>query len=273
MSSGLRSNSPAVSADPRRLGSAFVGVQRVIHKFGAFGRRQPTNVPRPVDIPGQNRRVLDDVPIEVFLDRYPPAIRDTGLRLRELIRLAVPNAVEGVRSGWSWIGYGLPDRRAKRTFAWIGPERKHIHLGLPERHPPGGSGAAPPRRGGAPEAVPLLHVRAGHRPRRRRPRRLSSERAADLARPSAAVGSAAAAQTGRPRSTAAATEPSPRCPRRTVLTGRPAAARRATSLRACRASGGRMTRPDRAAAGRSAGSTYGHDHVVEGPRHRDELRV
>jgi hypothetical protein len=70
------------------------------------------------------------MPVEVFLDRYPPAIRETGLRLRELIRIAVPDAVEGVRSGWSWIGYGLPDRRAKRTFAWIGPERKHIHLGF-----------------------------------------------------------------------------------------------------------------------------------------------
>ena len=72
----------------------------------------------------------DGIPVEVFLDGYPPAIRDTGLRLRELIRVAVPEAVEGVRSGWSWIGYGLPDRRAKRTFAWIGPEKKHIHLGF-----------------------------------------------------------------------------------------------------------------------------------------------
>jgi hypothetical protein len=74
--------------------------------------------------------VDDQQPVEVFLDGYPPAIRDTGLRLRELIRIAVPDAVEGVRSGWSWIGYGLPDRRAKRTFAWMGPERKHIHLGF-----------------------------------------------------------------------------------------------------------------------------------------------
>jgi hypothetical protein len=74
--------------------------------------------------------VDDQQPVEVFLDGYPPAIRDTGLRLRELIRIAVPDAVEGVRSGWSWIGYGLPDRRAKRTFAWLGPERKHIHLGF-----------------------------------------------------------------------------------------------------------------------------------------------
>jgi hypothetical protein len=72
----------------------------------------------------------DELPFEDFLERYPPAIRATGLRLRELIRIAVPDAVEGVRSGWSWIGYGLPDRRAKRTFAWIGPERKHIHLGF-----------------------------------------------------------------------------------------------------------------------------------------------
>jgi len=72
----------------------------------------------------------DELPVEVFLERFPPAIRETGLRLRELIRIAVPDAVEGVRSGWSWIGYGLPDRRAKRTFAWIGPERKHIHLGF-----------------------------------------------------------------------------------------------------------------------------------------------
>ena len=72
----------------------------------------------------------DQLPVEVFLDAYPPAIRDTGLRLRDLIRIAVPDAVEGVRSGWSWIGYGLPDRRAKRTFAWIGPEKKHIHLGF-----------------------------------------------------------------------------------------------------------------------------------------------
>jgi hypothetical protein len=74
--------------------------------------------------------VNDELPVEVFLERYPPAIRETGLRLRDLIRVAVPDAVEGVRSGWSWIGYGLPDKRAKRTFAWIGPERKHIHLGF-----------------------------------------------------------------------------------------------------------------------------------------------
>ena len=74
--------------------------------------------------------MIDELPVEVFLEDFPPAIRDTGLRLRELIRIAVPDAVEGIRSGWRWIGYGLPDRRRRRTVAWIGPERKHIHLGF-----------------------------------------------------------------------------------------------------------------------------------------------
>lgn len=73
---------------------------------------------------------VDDQPIELFLESYPPAIRDTGLRLRELIRIAAPDAAEGIRTGWRWIGYGLPDKRRRRTFAWIGPERKHIHLGF-----------------------------------------------------------------------------------------------------------------------------------------------
>src|SRR5689334_22886008 len=68
-------------------------------------------------IVGDDPRVTDDpieqLPVEIFLDGFPPAIRDTGLRLRELIRIAVPDAVEGVRSGWSWVGYGLPNKRAK----------------------------------------------------------------------------------------------------------------------------------------------------------------
>jgi hypothetical protein len=96
----------------------------------------PPNLTPSDAIGGDDQRVNDDaiaaedLPIEIFLERYPPPIRATALRLRELIRIAVPDAVEGIRSGWSWIGYGLPDRRAKRTFGWIGPERKHIHLGF-----------------------------------------------------------------------------------------------------------------------------------------------
>ena len=38
--------------------------------------------------------------------------------------------VETIRPGWRWIAYSLPEGRRVRNFAWIGPERKHIHLGF-----------------------------------------------------------------------------------------------------------------------------------------------
>lgn len=69
-------------------------------------------------------------PVEFLLDEYPIAIRDTGLALRSLIFRTVPGTVETIRPGWRWIAYSLPDGRRVRNFAWIGPERKHIHLGF-----------------------------------------------------------------------------------------------------------------------------------------------
>lgn len=68
----------------------------------------------------------DAQPAEFPLDTFPTAIRDTGLSLRAL----VPGSVETVRTGWRWIAYSLPDGRRVRNFAWIGPERQHIHLGF-----------------------------------------------------------------------------------------------------------------------------------------------
>ena len=38
--------------------------------------------------------------------------------------------METVRPGWRWIAYSLPEKGKVRNFAWIGPERKHIHLGF-----------------------------------------------------------------------------------------------------------------------------------------------
>jgi hypothetical protein len=74
---------------------------------------------------------MDDAqPVEALLDDYPVAIRETGLALRSLIFRTVPGAVETIRPGWRWIAYSLPDGRRVRNFAWIGPERKHIHLGF-----------------------------------------------------------------------------------------------------------------------------------------------
>jgi hypothetical protein len=74
--------------------------------------------------------VTDSLPAEVLLDSFPPAIRETGLALRRLIFATIPDATETVRPGWRWIAYSLPDGRRVRNFAWIGPERIHIHLGF-----------------------------------------------------------------------------------------------------------------------------------------------
>jgi hypothetical protein len=69
-------------------------------------------------------------PAEFLLDGYPDAIRDSGLALRDLIFRTVPGTVETIRTGWRWVAYSLPDARRVRNFAWIGPERKHLHLGF-----------------------------------------------------------------------------------------------------------------------------------------------
>jgi hypothetical protein len=72
----------------------------------------------------------DELPAEFLLDGFPPAIRETGRALRSMIFATVPGAVEAVRSGWRWIAYSLPEKGRVRNFAWIGPERQHIHLGF-----------------------------------------------------------------------------------------------------------------------------------------------
>ncbi len=72
----------------------------------------------------------DQPPAESLLDAFPPAIRETGRTLRALVLATVPGSVETVRTGWRWIAYSLPDGKRVRNFAWIGPERHHIHLGF-----------------------------------------------------------------------------------------------------------------------------------------------
>jgi hypothetical protein len=69
-------------------------------------------------------------PVEFLLDDYPDAIRETGMALRSLIFRTVAGTVETIRPGWRWIAYSLPEGKRVRNFAWIGPERKHIHLGF-----------------------------------------------------------------------------------------------------------------------------------------------
>jgi hypothetical protein len=76
---------------------------------------------------------LDQIPPEALLADYPPPMAALGERLRAIVREAVPDATERVRVGWRIIGYDLPlGRRRTAFFAWIMPERVHVHLGFPK---------------------------------------------------------------------------------------------------------------------------------------------
>jgi hypothetical protein len=77
---------------------------------------------------------MDAMPPEAFLEAFPPPIADVGHRLREAVRLAIPDAVERVRPGWHLIGYDVPHGRRHAYFAYVAPEAEHIHLGFEHGH-------------------------------------------------------------------------------------------------------------------------------------------
>ena len=70
------------------------------------------------------------IPPELFLEAYPPEIRDLAERLRSVVHEAVPQALERVRPGWRLIGYDVPVGRRTRYFAFVTPEPEHVHLGF-----------------------------------------------------------------------------------------------------------------------------------------------
>lgn len=71
-----------------------------------------------------------DDQIGFFLAGYPDPIVDIGQRLRRLVLDTMPGSQERLRSGWALIGYDMLLNKRMRYFAWIAPERKHIHLGF-----------------------------------------------------------------------------------------------------------------------------------------------
>jgi hypothetical protein len=73
---------------------------------------------------------MDPIPPELFLDGYPPGIRAAAERLRAVVREAVPDAIERVRTGWRLIGYDVPVGKRARYFAFVVPETEHVHLGF-----------------------------------------------------------------------------------------------------------------------------------------------
>jgi hypothetical protein len=78
-----------------------------------------------------SRLPIETIPVEALLADYPPAHTAIADALRTIVREAVPEAVERVRTGWRLIGYDLPVARRSLFFAWIWLEPEHVHLGFP----------------------------------------------------------------------------------------------------------------------------------------------
>jgi hypothetical protein len=74
--------------------------------------------------------LMDPIPPELFLQGFPPGIREAADRLCAVVRRAVPDAIERVRPGWRLIGYDVPVGTRTRYFAYVAPEVDHVHLGF-----------------------------------------------------------------------------------------------------------------------------------------------
>jgi hypothetical protein len=72
----------------------------------------------------------EPIPPELFLAGFPAEIGDIAESLRAVVHEAVPEAIEGVRTGWRLIGYDVPVGRRTRYFGFVAPEPKHVHLGF-----------------------------------------------------------------------------------------------------------------------------------------------
>ena len=70
------------------------------------------------------------IPPDLFLAGYAADISAVAERLRTVVREAVPEAIERVRTGWRLIGYDVPVGRRTRYFAFVAPEPNHVHLGF-----------------------------------------------------------------------------------------------------------------------------------------------
>lgn len=88
---------------------------------GTPARRSATIQPMAAPVP---------IPPELFLSAYPAEIRDVAEHLRGVVKEAVPEAIERVRTGWRLIGYDVPAGRRTRYFAFVAPEPEHVHLGF-----------------------------------------------------------------------------------------------------------------------------------------------
>ena len=79
-----------------------------------------------------SRHQPETMPVEVFVDGFPPPMREIADRLRAIVARATPEAAERVRLGWRILAYDLPIKRHGAYFAWIGVEKTHVHIGFPK---------------------------------------------------------------------------------------------------------------------------------------------
>lgn len=73
---------------------------------------------------------MDPVPPASLLAAYPPPMAAIARRLQRVVLQAFPDVIERVRPGWHLIGYDLPTGPKAVYFAYVAPEREHVHLGF-----------------------------------------------------------------------------------------------------------------------------------------------
>jgi hypothetical protein len=73
---------------------------------------------------------VEGIPPEALLNDFPPPMQAIAHGLRQVVKTAIPDAMERVRPGWRLIGYDLPIRKNGVYFAYVAPENHHVHLGF-----------------------------------------------------------------------------------------------------------------------------------------------
>ncbi len=71
------------------------------------------------------------MPPEALLADYPEPMRRIAEDLRSVVRGALPDAIERVRTGWRIIAYDVPAGGRRTIYCcYVAPEPKHVHLGF-----------------------------------------------------------------------------------------------------------------------------------------------
>ena len=74
----------------------------------------------------------ESLPVDALLAPLPTPMPELARSLGALVRATVPDSIERVRAGWHVIGYDVPIGRGWTAFfAWVMPQREHVHLGFP----------------------------------------------------------------------------------------------------------------------------------------------